>query len=274
MAEDCPKLVRDDCETWTRHLDEKQPGVVLAARDPEGKELLDVRVVDGRLELAALDGKPLLVDPGPHTFRFERPPYAAVSEEVLVREGEKSRLVTVGFAALPRNALDQPARAPAAEPSAARTPAPWIVAGTGLALTIIGVASSASKPRAGDTIVLATGLPTLMAGGAWLLLEPSAPAFGPRGAPWLLAGVGGSAARGLARLVPRGRRELSGAVRPVDGRVRPRNQPRRSARRAGRAQLAARGTRRRVRRRDARAHGDRVGHRSPDLEMSPRRQAG
>ncbi|XXY50055.1 hypothetical protein WME91_02750 [Sorangium sp. So ce269] len=92
----CPAAAVADCGPWLAEVEKSLPSVVIAARDAGGRERLDVRVlVDGRLLAAALDGKALPVDPGPHTFRYEPAGGPAVEERVLIREGEKNRAITV-----------------------------------------------------------------------------------------------------------------------------------------------------------------------------------
>jgi hypothetical protein len=45
----------------------------------------------------SLDGKPVPLDPGVHRFRFEQPNGVAHETQVLLREGEKNRVLTVNF---------------------------------------------------------------------------------------------------------------------------------------------------------------------------------
>jgi hypothetical protein len=79
------------------------PTVVVGARDWQGHDVLAVKVsVDGVVAQESLDGKPILVDPGVHTFKYESAATPApVEEKVLVREGEKNRSLTVQFPAPP-----------------------------------------------------------------------------------------------------------------------------------------------------------------------------
>ncbi|WP_437627850.1 hypothetical protein [Sorangium sp. So ce1151] len=122
----CPAAAVADCGPWLAEVEKSLPSVVIAARDAGGRERLDVRVfVDGRLLAAALDGKALPVDPGPHTFRYEPAGGPAVEERVLIREGEKNRAITVILGAPPGGAppSPRPIAAPAA-PGAPRSAAP------------------------------------------------------------------------------------------------------------------------------------------------------
>ena len=99
---ECPPLVRQDCGRWLNEVMGSLPSVVVGARDGRGRDLLAVRVsIDGAVVSEALDGKPILVDPGAHKFRFETPGSAAVDEHLLIRAGEKNRVLTVDFAPRP-----------------------------------------------------------------------------------------------------------------------------------------------------------------------------
>jgi hypothetical protein len=94
----CPALVRRDCVKWLADLDQSSPSVVLGAKDDKGGDLVDVTVqVDGAQLVTKLDGKPAPIDPGAHVVRFETAGYPAVEQKVMVRAGEKSRLLVVQF---------------------------------------------------------------------------------------------------------------------------------------------------------------------------------
>ncbi|AUX32962.1 MULTISPECIES: hypothetical protein [Sorangium] len=126
----CPAAAVADCGPWLAEVEKSLPTVVIAARDAHGRERLDVRVlVDGRPLAAALDGKALPVDPGPHTFRYEPASGPAVEERVLIREGEKNRAITVILGASSAGAPPatptpaSPAASPASPASPAASPA-------------------------------------------------------------------------------------------------------------------------------------------------------
>jgi hypothetical protein len=94
----CPTPVRKDCAEWLSEVETSVPSIVLGAKDARGADVLDVRVsVDGALLVERLDGGSIPVDPGPHVFHFEWAGHAPVDEQILIREGEKSRLVTAAF---------------------------------------------------------------------------------------------------------------------------------------------------------------------------------
>jgi hypothetical protein len=97
--EACPTIVRRDCMKWLADLEQSWPSVVVGAKDDKGADLVDVKVeVDGALLVSRLDGNPAPVDPGEHVFRFETAGYPPVEQRVVVRAGEKSRLIAAQFA--------------------------------------------------------------------------------------------------------------------------------------------------------------------------------
>jgi hypothetical protein len=107
--ESCPPLVRRDCAHWQADLEETWPSVIVSAKDGGGKDLVEVRVLlDGEPFVSKLDGKPVRVDPGEHVLRCEADGYPAAEQHVVVRAGEKNRMVDVQLGSAPQ-ALGQPA---------------------------------------------------------------------------------------------------------------------------------------------------------------------
>jgi hypothetical protein len=127
----CPGPVRKDC---TERLDEVQkalPTVVFAVRSARGDDMTSVRVrMDGAVLPATLGGGATPVDPGSHEFTFEAEGFATLKEQILVREAEKERGVSVVL---------QPAEEPRPSPAGAapQSPAP-------------GPALGAASPQGGD----------------------------------------------------------------------------------------------------------------------------
>ncbi|WP_438021104.1 hypothetical protein WMF18_19420 [Sorangium sp. So ce315] len=180
----CPPAAVADCGPWLAEVEQSLPSVVVAAKDADGRERLDVRVlVDGRLLTATLDGKALPVDPGLRTFRFEPATGQAVEERVLIREGEKNRAITAtlgapaaGAPAARRPLASPPLAAPAAAPLAAPAAAPlatpaepsipplaWVAGGVGVAgLAVFAVAGALSLDAEAD--LRATCAPRCAAG--------------------------------------------------------------------------------------------------------------
>jgi hypothetical protein len=142
--ERCPGLIRTDCSAWRVEVDAALPSIVVRATAGEapGRELLDVEIeVDGEVATRRLDGRALPLDPGEHRFVFRAPGRARVERSVLIRVGEKHRLLEVALPpegsplATPPARVDVASAAPAA--AAPRPPRPragpgvWALAGVG-----------------------------------------------------------------------------------------------------------------------------------------------
>ena len=95
---ECPRLIQQDCTQWMSEVLGSLPSVVPGAKDRKGRDIVDVRLtVDGKVTTELFDGKPIVLDPGVHAFHFETKGAPAVDEQVVVKPGEKNRLVTVTF---------------------------------------------------------------------------------------------------------------------------------------------------------------------------------
>ena len=95
----CPALVQTDCGAWLDAVERALPTVVLAAKDGEGRDLIDVVVsVDGKPFARKLDGQAVPMNPGAHDFRFDRADGTTATSRVIVKEGEKAQEISVAFA--------------------------------------------------------------------------------------------------------------------------------------------------------------------------------
>lgn len=132
---ECPSIIRRDCERWLAEVDALMPTVVPAPRDAQGRDLVDVRVeVDGTPRAPRIDGIAMPIDPGPHVFRFVYED-RIFEETIVVREGEKGRLLTVTLTR-PETAPSRPLVDPIKEPNNEQTPsraAFYVTAGAGVA---------------------------------------------------------------------------------------------------------------------------------------------
>lgn len=92
----CPDPIRAECAEFYRNTERSVPTVIFAALDEQGADLIQVRVYSSAQVLTeSLDGRPIAVDPGEHHFRFELPNGQMLESDVLVREGEKNRIVSM-----------------------------------------------------------------------------------------------------------------------------------------------------------------------------------
>lgn len=138
----CAEFVRTDCARWLGEIDASQPTLVIAARDGAGRDLTEVRVaLDGVPWLSALDAQAHPIDPGAHTLRFEVEGEAPREEQVLVREGEKAKKISITLGSAPEPAPLVPRAlepVPPARLDDGTDVAPWIIGGVGLTSLAVG----------------------------------------------------------------------------------------------------------------------------------------
>ncbi len=95
-SEKCPAAMRPLCVEDLRKLESRMPSVVIAAKDAQGADVLEVSVsVDGQRLITRLDGKAVELNPGRHALRFEREGRFLEEQQVVIREGEKNRPIEV-----------------------------------------------------------------------------------------------------------------------------------------------------------------------------------
>lgn len=139
----CPTLIQQDCTQWMSEVLDTLPSVVPGAKDRQGRDVVTARLlIDGKVATETLDGKPIVLDPGVHSFVFEAKGAAAagatptVKEQVVVKPGEKNRIVSVTFATgdAGRAGAGAGATATAVEGSKSSPPiAAYIIGGLGIA---------------------------------------------------------------------------------------------------------------------------------------------
>jgi hypothetical protein len=171
------RLIRD-CTAWLVEIEASIPTVVLAATDPAGKELQDVKVsVDGAAVAAALDGHAVEMEPGSHVFTFVDPQGVTATQTQIILEGTKNQAVRVTLGAPPPSvpSTTPPAgsAAPAGGGGSAPPPAPskgttqrviaLVAGGAGVAALaaggVFGLLASSSKTDYGSHCGAAIGAP-------------------------------------------------------------------------------------------------------------------
>jgi len=119
----CGEALFDECTKIYGELQTATPSVVLSARAANGDELTQVSVsLDDQPVLDQLDGKPMRLDPGKHTFSFSSAEHGSVEHEYLIRAGEQFRAITVEFAS--EKSSHGAANASAGEPNPSKSGAP------------------------------------------------------------------------------------------------------------------------------------------------------
>jgi hypothetical protein len=105
VRDECPAIVKKSCGEWLTELDLRIPSVVVRVFETGQSDITDARVsIDG--EPVALDGRALMLDPGPHKITVEATGWLPVQRSFLVAERERARLLSVQ---LPKR--DEPADA-------------------------------------------------------------------------------------------------------------------------------------------------------------------
>ena len=124
----CPAPIKRDCLDWLSQVESTAPTVVFGAKDAT-KDLSDVKVyVDGAAVTDRLDGKPVQMDLGKHTVKFEYQGQIK-EEEVIIGAGQKNRNVTVTFGAA-AGAGQGPTPPPGGETSKEGSIVPAVVVGS------------------------------------------------------------------------------------------------------------------------------------------------
>jgi hypothetical protein len=141
-ADPCPGSMRALCAEDLRHLQEQIPTVVFAAKGAHGEDLIEVHVTENGNRIAEkLDGVAVELDPGAHTFHFaDAKSGRSTDQTILVREGERARVVTVTLSELAQEHAQTDTNE--AQPSGATQarPVPWTVFFAG-AVTIAAAGS-------------------------------------------------------------------------------------------------------------------------------------
>ncbi|HEX4448929.1 MAG TPA: hypothetical protein VH044_19445 [Polyangiaceae bacterium] len=152
--ETCPDQLRKECIEFLQEVTRTIPTVVFSALDENGHDLASVRVYSSDELLAdGIDGRAVEIDPGKYHLRFVIQGGDALFVDIVVREGEKQRLVQVKKEGPSPAAEHESATGADAygdvTPPARRGAAPWIAAGvTAVALgagVTLGVVGSGKK---------------------------------------------------------------------------------------------------------------------------------
>lgn len=138
-ARECPALIQRDCSRWLEDVEKSLPTVVLAAKDATGQLLVDVKVTaDGTPIADQLDGRAVPMNPGVHTFHFERSDGVSAERRLPVREGEKNQEVLAVFESPAPVQAKSPTQLASVEPAELSRPpnvwrsVGWVAGGVGV----------------------------------------------------------------------------------------------------------------------------------------------
>lgn len=166
----CPALVSTDCAKRLDELESVQPTLVFEVKDASGRDLTEVRVtVDGQLVREKLDGTATPIDPGARRLVFTVPGVAPLTRQLVIREGEKARVVSVVLDSLgerPSAAAAAPSDTPTTSGEAEPGSAPAEVSNTSSS----SLGSSDTQPRPRRTlgyVVTGTGVAGLVVGSVF-----------------------------------------------------------------------------------------------------------
>jgi hypothetical protein len=149
-APTCPDEVKQECAKRIEAVNAAMPTLVLAARDANGNDVRGAAVtMDGVPLAGALDGRPLEIDPGPHTFRFEMTGLVPVEKQLVLRDGEKGRQELIVLAP-PAKEAPQPEKPPPPPPSYWTTQRKLAIAAGGVGVVAIGVGAVFAGLAIGD----------------------------------------------------------------------------------------------------------------------------
>lgn len=123
--DECPDAVRSDCTRWLGDVNDSIPTVVLGAKSPDGVDIVQADVsIDGKLLAHEIDGRAVSLDPGTHTIRFEVTGKPAVERQVVIRQGQKNREISVTIGEPAKPATPAAALSSYAPPPVETAPAP------------------------------------------------------------------------------------------------------------------------------------------------------
>jgi len=93
----CPRAAKTDCRQWLSEAIDAQPSILIVAHESKGRDAHDVHgvraTVDATYVVEEADATPLMLDPGRHRIKLERPDAPPIEQSVDVHEGDKNHVV-------------------------------------------------------------------------------------------------------------------------------------------------------------------------------------
>ncbi len=121
----CPAVISSDCVQWLKEVDSSLSSVVFSVRDHAGADVVEADITqDGEPLTSKLDGTAVAVDPGSHLFRVQPKSGEPIETRIIIREGEKLRIIPI---TLPAAVAAAPKDAPPPKVDAAKSDRPSLV---------------------------------------------------------------------------------------------------------------------------------------------------
>ena len=91
----CPAVLRKDCVGWLAEVTDAMPAIAIQARGSDGCDRPRATAwIDGTIVSHGAEGRPIDLDPGPHSVRVEVDG-AMLEQTVVVSAGDRRRVVTL-----------------------------------------------------------------------------------------------------------------------------------------------------------------------------------
>jgi hypothetical protein len=101
----CGADISGVCQKRLADINSVMPSIVFLPKDGSGNDVAGVKMtIDGASTSETLDGRPVALDPGAHTFKFEAAGQPPVERSFVLVEGAKDRQERVDMAPVPSTA--------------------------------------------------------------------------------------------------------------------------------------------------------------------------
>lgn len=156
----CPGIIQNDCTAWLSQVSDAIPSIVLVAKVNE-EDVFDVSVtMDGKVIAKQLDGKSIEINPGLHSFVFQRGTGAPIEKKEIIPAHSKSQIIGVSWKSGPVESAPAQGAAPAQEgapPELVRPVPPlfWVLGGVAVAgfgtFAALGLTGNSTKQNLEST---------------------------------------------------------------------------------------------------------------------------
>jgi len=138
--ESCPEEVRRECTEMLLAARNAIPTVIISVVDEGKRDVTNVKVFSSDELLAeTLDGRAIPIDPGKHHLRVVLPWGQVLASNVVIREGEKNRMIRLETGAETASSVPPSEPAPAPKKSGPPPLGAWIATGVAGAALASGI---------------------------------------------------------------------------------------------------------------------------------------